>query len=78
MTMIARASERAILRRCVESPEAEFVAIYGRRRIGKTYLVRQVFGNSFAFAATGLARSPMKDQLEAFPQRPHRLRRHRA
>jgi predicted AAA+ superfamily ATPase len=64
--LIARTAERAVLQRCVESPEAEFVAIYGRRRIGKTYLVRQFFGDTFAFAATGLARSPMADQLEAF------------
>ena len=35
------------------------VAVYGRRRVGKTYLVRETFGNHFTFYHTGLAKSPM-------------------
>ena len=43
-----------------------FVALYGRRRVGKTYLVRETFGNRFTFYHTGLAKSPMKKQLAAW------------
>ena len=40
--MIGRVLERKSLMRAVESDESQFVAVYGRRRIGKTYLVRLV------------------------------------
>ena len=43
-----------------------FVALYGRRRVGKTYLIRETFNNSFTFYHTGLAKSPMKKQLAAW------------
>jgi predicted AAA+ superfamily ATPase len=68
MTLIGRLRERDLLQSCLDSPEAEFVAVYGRRRVGKTYLVRQFFGDSFAFYATGLARGTMRDQLTVFHQ----------
>jgi len=38
-TIVGRKYEQKILQACVNSPRAEFIAIYGRRRIGKTYLV---------------------------------------
>ena len=43
-----------------------FVALYGRRRVGKTYLVRETFNNRFTFYHTGLANSTMKKQLAAW------------
>ena len=39
--IIGRKHEQDILNACVETHRAEFVAIYGRRRIGKTFLVKQ-------------------------------------
>lgn len=68
MELVGRTREQDLLNRCLESKESEFVAVYGRRRVGKTFLVRQFFNNSFAFYATGLADSPMKDQLRVFRQ----------
>jgi hypothetical protein len=46
--------------------DSMFVAVYGRRRVGKTYLVRETFANNFTFYHTGLAKSPMKKQLAAW------------
>ena len=41
--LVGREQEQMILSKLLKSNQAEFVAIYGRRRIGKTYLVRQFF-----------------------------------
>ena len=43
-----------------------FVAVYGRRRVGKTYLIRETFNNRFTFYHTGLAKSTMSKQLAAW------------
>ena len=52
--MIGRTKEIDILKKAMDSKESEFVAVYGRRRIGKTYLVRQFFADKFVFQHTGL------------------------
>ena len=41
--------EQKELRRLYESDEAEMVVVYGRRRVGKTYLVRETFSERLAF-----------------------------
>ena len=46
--MIGRIKEIEELNRLYESDESEFVAVYGRRRVGKTYLVRGTFSDRFA------------------------------
>ena len=51
---------------CIESERPEFIAIYGRRRVGKTYLVKEYFNNQFSFYATGLSEEKTKSQLKAF------------
>lgn len=66
MLIIGREHENAVLQRLCESDESEFVAIYGRRRIGKTYLVNETFGYKFAFHHAGLKRDSLKEQLEHF------------
>ncbi len=38
--LIGRIKEKEILMGLLESEQSEFVAVYGRRRVGKTYLVR--------------------------------------
>ena len=63
-TIIGRKHEQDILAKCVESNKAEFIAIYGRRRIGKTYLVRQYFSDNFDFYATGVYKVPRAEQLK--------------
>jgi uncharacterized protein len=66
MTIIGRDFEKKKLTEIVESNQPAFVAIYGRRRVGKTYLVKEFFDNQFAFYATGLANSNTKTQLSNF------------
>ena len=64
--MIGRTHEIQQLARLFESGESEFVAIYGRRRVGKTYLVREFFNDRFSFLHTGLANAPKRSQLAHF------------
>ena len=64
--MIGRKVEQSELMRMYESDESEFVAIYGRRRVGKTYLVRETFDGQFTFQHSGLAKGGMKRQLANF------------
>ena len=66
MEIIGRERERRTLTRCEQSDKPEFVAVYGRRRVGKTYLVSEHFGNRFAFSVTGISGGTTKDQLREF------------
>lgn len=63
-----RTPEMGVLERALKSPEPEFVAIYGRRRVGKTFLVREFFGDSICFELTGLHSASMSEQLDNFAQ----------
>lgn len=64
--LIGRNKEQEQLLSLLKSDQSEFVAIYGRRRVGKTYLIRQTYKNKFAFQHSGLAKGNMADQLEEF------------
>lgn len=64
--IIGRNIEKDILKKTFESSEAEFVAVYGRRRVGKTFLIKQFFDNQFAFYFTGTANVNMAQQLNNF------------
>ena len=68
MNLIGRVAECRELKRLKESDSPEFVAVFGRRRVGKTYLVKEFFNYSFTFYTSGLARGTMKDQLRIFWQ----------
>lgn len=64
--IIGRKKELAQLRDAYESEYSEFVAVYGRRRVGKTFLVREAFDYKFTFQHAGLAKSTMRKQLIAW------------
>lgn len=64
--MVGRNKEQRTLREAYNSKYSQFVAVYGRRRIGKTFLVRETFGYSFTFQHAGAANETMKGQLELF------------
>ena len=66
MQIIGRKREIAELTRLKESNQAEFVVLYGRRRVGKTFLVRSFFDDKFTFYCTGLAKGTRKQQLANF------------
>lgn len=65
-TLIGRSEEIKELWRCYESPRSEFLIVYGRRRIGKTFLVTSVFKDRFSFLFTGSHKAPKKRQLALF------------
>lgn len=64
--MIGRELQSASLKEALLKSEAQLIAVYGRRRVGKTYLVRETFANRFFFQHSGLAKGTMADQLAAF------------
>jgi len=64
--IIGREVEKLILEELSFSKTSEFVAIYGRRRVGKTYLVRETFSGKFTFEISGLANASTKEQLLNF------------
>jgi len=66
MNIIGREHEIKILQDLLSSSKSELVAIYGRRRIGKTFLVSEVFKNQIVFEVTGLHNGSMKNQLLNF------------
>ena len=64
--IIGRKEEQQVLQDCFDSNKPEFVAVYGRRRIGKTFLVKQFFKEIFDFYITGAYQATQKDQLLNF------------
>lgn len=50
----------------LNSNRSEFIAVYGRRRVGKTFFIRQTVGDKACFALTGMENASMKDQLTNF------------
>ena len=66
MAIIGRKIEQETLKRLIESDKSEFVVVLGRRRVGKTFLIREFFNHKFAFSHTGLANSGMETQLHSF------------
>ena len=64
--IIGRQKEQMQLRQMYASEQSEFVVLYGRRRVGKTYLVRETFQNTFAFKHTGIYKAEKEKQLKEF------------
>ena len=65
-TMIGRTKEIGLVSKYMKSGKAEFVALYGRRRVGKTFLVTSCFKNKFDFDVTGIIGGRKEEELEAF------------
>ncbi len=64
--LIGREKEQRQLLQLFESDQSEFVALYGRRRVGKTYLVKETFQDKFVFRHTGIQKASKDKQLEEF------------
>ena len=65
-SIVGREEEIARLEKYIKSDRSEFVAIYGRRRVGKTFLVKELFGDNFTFRITGRENAGLKEQLVNF------------
>jgi uncharacterized protein len=64
--VIGRDAEQAQLLEALESPRSELIVVYGRRRIGKTYLIRNTYAPVMQFEFAGMHRGSYKDQLKGF------------
>jgi hypothetical protein len=64
--IIGRKQEQKELLTAANAEYSKFVAVYGRRRVGKTYLIRETFNYTFTFQHTGLANGKLRDQLLSF------------
>ncbi len=65
-TLIGRKKEIKVLENALASDKPEFVAIVGRRRIGKTFLVKETYGKRINFELTGLQYADKQSQIQNF------------
>lgn len=63
---IGRAKEIKVLKSCLKSDQPELVAVIGRRRVGKTFLIKQTYQNSIDFELTGLQQASKSVQIQNF------------
>lgn len=66
MEIIGRKKEQQILQQALQSSEAEMIAVIGRRRVGKTFLVQSVYKNQLVFEITGIHKATRSEQLRNF------------
>jgi uncharacterized protein len=64
--IIGRQKELEILEKASASDRSQFIAVYGRRRVGKTFLIREAFEQDFTFYLTGVANVNMHQHLANF------------
>lgn len=64
--IVGRDKEIRTLRNALEDNYSHFIAVYGRRRIGKTFLIRESFNYSFTFQHAGLSEGNLQEQIFAF------------
>ncbi|MEO7044203.1 MAG: ATP-binding protein, partial [Ferruginibacter sp.] len=65
-TLIGREAERKLLEKVFDSGNPELVAIYGRRRVGKTFLIRTAYSGRIIFEFSGIHSGNMDTQLQNF------------
>lgn len=64
--LIGRIPETEILKEALNNSKSELITVYGRRRVGKTFLIREFYGKNIVFEIAGLFGGSMKDQLQNF------------
>ena len=64
--LIGRDREKQIFESCCRSDKSELVLVYGRRRVGKTFLVKEFFEEKFAFYTTGVLNGNRDAQLQTW------------
>lgn len=65
-SIIGRIEERELLDKILNSGEPELVAVYGRRRVGKTFLIRRIYSKQISFEFSGIHHETLAHQLESF------------
>ncbi len=66
MEIVGRQKEVALLQSLFDKRDSSFLAVYGRRRVGKTYLIREVYKDDMVFDCSGVLEEDMTYQLESF------------
>lgn len=66
---IGREKEKTILHKALASKEAEMVAVIGRRRVGKTFLIKSTYSEYIQFQMSGIQNATIERQLENFAYR---------
>ncbi|MFK7935075.1 MAG: ATP-binding protein [Saprospiraceae bacterium] len=69
ISFIGREQEQLTLKKALHSNEAEMVAVIGRRRVGKTFLIKNTFSEVIAFQMSGIQNATLERQLENFAYR---------
>jgi AAA+ ATPase superfamily predicted ATPase len=64
--IVGRLFEKEKLNEALNTQRSELIAIYGRRRIGKTYLIREYYSKNIIFSFSGLRNGTRPDQIENF------------
>ena len=64
--LIGRETEIKRLDRALSEGEAQLIIVYGRRRVGKTFLINEYFNASFSFQFTGSEKQTNREQLKNF------------
>ncbi len=64
--LIGREKEKEILVSALHEEYSQFIAVYGRRRVGKTFLIREAYDYKFDFQFTGAAKLATRKQLVRF------------
>ena len=65
-SIVGRNSEKAELDKIFRSAKAEFLAVCGRRRVGKTFLIKEYFEKEIVFSVSGLAKANTQKQIKNF------------
>lgn len=66
MNIIGRNKEKQKLDKLIVSNKPEFLVVFGRRRVGKTYLIKNYFKEEFSFYSTGVKNLNTKDEIRLF------------
>ena len=66
MKLIGREFQKKQIDKLFNENRSHFIALYGRRRVGKTFLVKEYFQNDFTFYCTGLLNGNKNQQLNNF------------
>jgi AAA+ ATPase superfamily predicted ATPase len=64
--MVGREEEIKVLTNLLSAKEADLLVVYGRRRVGKTFLIRNTYSNEMAFEYAGIHEAPLAVQLAEF------------
>lgn len=67
--MVGRRNEIALLKSYYQSPKSEMVAVYGRRRVGKTFLIKETMGSLFDFDFVGMHKTSARIQRIQFQKK---------